>query len=113
MRIMRLNKSKEKKSLSSSNSKKSNHRPLTETVPLAECIFPVVGIGASAGGLDAIEKFFSNMPSDSGMAFVIIMHFDPTSKSVMVEILKRYTKMEVHQAEDGMKIEPNCAYIIP
>ena len=112
---MRLNKSKDnnKKPSSSSNSKKSNHRPLTGTVPLAESIFPVVGIGASAGGLDAIEKFFSNMPSDSGMAFVIIMHFDPSSKSVMVEILKRYTKMEVHQAEDGMKMEPNSVYIIP
>ncbi|MDO8725312.1 MAG: chemotaxis protein CheB [Candidatus Methanoperedens sp.] len=112
---MRSNKSKEinKKPQSSSNSKKSNHRPLTETSPIADSVFPVVGIGASAGGLDAIEKFFSNMPSDSGMAFVIIMHFDPTSKSVMVEILKRYTKMEVHQAEDGMKIKPNSVYIIP
>ena len=112
---MRLNKNKEKntKSINSSNSKKSNNLPLTETVPLAENIFPVVGMGASAGGLDAIEKFFSNMPSDSGMAFVIIMHFDPSSKSVMVEILKRYTKMEVHQAEDRMKIEPDSVYIIP
>jgi len=54
--------------------------------------FPVVGIGASAGGLEALEKFFSNMPHDSGMAFVIVMHFDPASKSLMSEILKRYTK---------------------
>ena len=73
----------------------------------------VVGIGASAGGLEALEKFFSNMPSDSGIAFVIIMHFDPSSKSLMVEILKRYTKMEVFQVEEGMKIEPNHIYIIP
>lgn len=50
---------------------------------------------------------------DNGIAFVIIMHFDPTSKSVMAEILKRYTKMEVQQAEDGIKIKPNCVYIIP
>lgn len=94
------------------NSKESIH-PGIETAPIANSVFPIVGIGASAGGLDAIEKFFSNMPSDSGIAFVIIMHFDPTSKSVMVEILKRYTKMEVYQAKDGMKIDPNSLYIIP
>ena len=74
---------------------------------------PVVGIGASAGGLEALGKFFSNMPSDSGMAFVIIMHFDPAAKSLMAEILKRYTKMEVFQVEEGMKVEPNHVYIIP
>ncbi len=95
------------------STKRSNPRSMIETEPIADNVFPVVGIGASAGGLDAIEKLFSNMPSDSGMAFVIIMHFDPTSKSVMVEILKRYTKMEVYQAEDGVKIEPNSVYIIP
>jgi two-component system CheB/CheR fusion protein len=95
------------------NSNKSESRSRTEAKPIADSVFPVVGIGASAGGLDAIEKFFSNMPSDSDMAFVIIMHFDPTSKSVMVEILKRYTKMEVYQAEDGVKISPNTVYIIP
>ena len=97
----------------SRSSKKSNPSSHIENTPVADSVFPVVGIGASAGGLDAIEKFFSNMPSDSGMAFVIIMHFDPTSKSVMVEILKRYTKMEVSQAEDGIKTKPNCVYIIP
>jgi two-component system cell cycle sensor histidine kinase/response regulator CckA len=75
--------------------------------------FPIVGMGASAGGLDALEKIFSNMPYDSGMAFVIVMHFDPKAKSVMADILKRYTKMEVSQVEDGMKVEPNRVYIIP
>ena len=75
--------------------------------------FPVVGIGASAGGLEALEKFFINMPHDSGMAFVIVMHFDPASKSLMSEILKRYTKMKVVQVEEGMKVEPNNIYIIP
>lgn len=71
---MKVNKSKEKnkKSHSSSNSKKSDPRPQIETSPTSGSIFPVVGIGASAGGLEAIEKIFSNMPSDSGMAFVII-----------------------------------------
>ena len=70
-------------------------------------------MGASAGGLEAIEKFFSNMPNDSGIAFIIIMHFDLSAKSVMAEILKGYTKMEVFQVEDGMKVEPNRVYIIP
>jgi two-component system CheB/CheR fusion protein len=81
--------------------------------PDEESTFPIVGIGASAGGLEAIEKFFSNMPSDSDIAFVIVMHFDPAAKSVMADILKGYTKMEVFQVEDGMKVEPNYVYIIP
>ncbi len=102
-----------KKPPASRSLQKSNPSSQIENTPVADRVFPVVGIGASAGGLDAIEKFFSNMPSDSGIAFVIIMHFDPTSKSVMVEILKRYTKMDVSQAEDGIKIKPNCVYIIP
>jgi two-component system CheB/CheR fusion protein len=75
--------------------------------------FPIVGMGASAGGLEALEKFFENMPHDSGIAFVIVMHFDPASKSLMSEILKRYSKMEVVQVEEGMKVEPDHVYIIP
>ncbi len=75
--------------------------------------FPVVGIGASAGGLEALEKFFINMPHDSGMAFIIVMHFDPASKSLMSEILNRYTQMKAVQVEEGMKVEPNNIYIIP
>jgi two-component system CheB/CheR fusion protein len=55
--------------------------------------FPIVGMGASAGGIEALEKFFNNMPHDSGIAFVIVMHFDPASRSFMAEILKRYTKI--------------------
>lgn len=112
---MRLNKRKEitKKPHNPSNSKKPDPHTRIEKALISDSVFPVVGIGASAGGLDAIEKFFLNMPSDSGIAFVIIMHFDPTSKSIMVEILRRYTKMEVHQVEDGIKIKPNSVYIIP
>ncbi len=75
--------------------------------------FPIVGMGASAGGLEALEKFFNNMPHDSGIVFVIVMHFDPASRSFMAEILKRYTKMEVVQVEEGMNVEPNHVYIIP
>jgi two-component system CheB/CheR fusion protein len=75
--------------------------------------FPVVGIGASAGGLDAYKKFFSAMPSDSGMAFILIPHLDPTHRSLMVELLGRHTAMPVCEAGEGMRIEPNCVYIIP
>ena len=107
------NEVKNKKPHSSSKSKKSNPLSPVETEHIADKILPVVGIGASAGGLEALEKFFSNMPFDSGMAFVIVMHFNPTSKSMMVDILKRHTKMEVYQAVDGIKIQPNCMYIIP
>ena len=75
--------------------------------------FHVVGIGASAGGLEAFEHFFTNMPADSGMAFVLIPHLAPEHKSIMAELLKRYTEMNVVQAEDGMRANPNCVYIIP
>ncbi|MEW5959932.1 MAG: chemotaxis protein CheB, partial [Chloroflexota bacterium] len=77
--------------------------------------FPIVGIGASAGGLEAFEKFFTNMPgeSDTGMAFVLVQHLDPTHKSILVDLVKRYTKMQVYEVADGMAVKPNCAYIIP
>ena len=75
--------------------------------------FPIVGIGASAGGLDALEQFFTHMPSDSGMAFVLVQHLDPTHKSILVDLVKRYTRMDVFQVIDGMKVQPNCIYIIP
>lgn len=75
--------------------------------------FPVVGIGASAGGLEALGRMFKNMPSDSGAAFVLIQHLDPSHKSSMVELLARYTDMEVLEIEDGMRVEPNKLYVIP
>ena len=75
--------------------------------------FPVVGIGASAGGLEALEKFLGHVPQKSGMAFVIIQHLDPTHKGIMVEILQRITTMKVIQAGDGMKVQPDYVYVIP
>lgn len=76
---------------------------------------PVVGIGASAGGLAAFEAFFSGMPADSdpGMAFVLVQHLAPDHKSILTELVKRYTRMEVFEVADGMAVKPNCAYIIP
>ncbi len=75
--------------------------------------FPVVGIGASAGGLEALGNFLANVPPQSGMAFVIIQHLDPTHKGIMPELLQRATPMKVVQARDRMKVEPDCAYVIP
>ena len=77
--------------------------------------FPIVGIGASAGGLSAFEAFFSAMPSntESGIAIVLVQHLSPDHKSILVELVKRYTRMQVFEVEDGMRVQPNCAYIIP
>jgi len=77
--------------------------------------FPIVGIGASAGGLAAFEAFFSGMPADSdpGMAFVLVQHLAPDHKSILTDLIRRYTRMEVFEVEDGMKVQINCAYIIP
>ena len=74
---------------------------------------PVAGIGASAGGLDAFKKFFSAMPADSGIAFVLIPHLDPRHESLMVELISRHTKMPVAEAQDGAQVEANHVYIIP
>jgi len=75
--------------------------------------FPIVGIGASAGGLEALEQFFGNMPKDSGMAFVVIQHLDPNHAGIMPELLQRITPMKVFQASDSLKVKPNCVYVIP
>jgi two-component system CheB/CheR fusion protein len=75
--------------------------------------FPIVGIGASAGGLEALEQFFQNMPKDNGMAFVVIQHLDPTHIGIMPELLQRTTTMKVFQATDRLKVKPNAVYVIP
>ncbi|MEX0685931.1 MAG: chemotaxis protein CheB [Balneolales bacterium] len=77
--------------------------------------FPIVGIGASAGGLAAFENFFSGMPKDSdpGMAFVLVQHLSPDHKSILTDLIQRYTSMQVHEVTDGMTVHKNCAYIIP
>jgi two-component system CheB/CheR fusion protein len=77
--------------------------------------FPIVGIGASAGGLAAFEAFFSGMPADTDpdMAFVLVQHLAPDHKSILSDLIRRYTRMQVSEVEDGMVVRPNCAYIIP
>jgi two-component system CheB/CheR fusion protein len=75
--------------------------------------FPIVGIGASAGGLEALEQFLGNVPENSGMAYVVIQHLDPTQKGMLPELLQRITKMKVFQVKDRMAAKPNCVYVIP
>jgi chemotaxis methyl-accepting protein methylase/signal transduction histidine kinase len=83
-------------------------RPPATNTPSA-----VVGIGASAGGLDALKDFFKAMPPDSGMAFAVVQHLEPAHESQMADILSRCTAMSVAPAEDGMPVRPNCVYTIP
>ncbi|MFO7736759.1 MAG: chemotaxis protein CheB, partial [bacterium] len=75
--------------------------------------FPIVGIGASAGGLEALELFFENMPEKSGMAFVVIQHLDPDHKGILPELLQRITPMKVFLAEDSQRVIPNSVFVIP
>jgi two-component system CheB/CheR fusion protein len=75
--------------------------------------FPIVGIGASAGGLEALEQFFAYVPSNSGMAFVVVQHLDPTHSSVIAELLQRTTAMVVMQIKTRIKVKPDHVYVIP
>jgi two-component system CheB/CheR fusion protein len=98
--------------------KKIPPAPLSTPEPLpafSDSKFPIVGIGASAGGLAAFEAFFSGMPADAdpGMAFVLVQHLAPDHKSILTDLIRRYTRMQVFEVEDGMAVHPNCTYIIP
>jgi two-component system CheB/CheR fusion protein len=81
--------------------------------PVTQRVFPIIGIGASAGGLEALEAFLKHVPEGSGMAFVIVQHLDPTRKGIMVELLQRTTAMPVLQVRDRLPIAPDHVYVIP
>lgn len=78
-----------------------------------ESDFLIVGMGASAGGLETFNQFFEAMPENPGMAFVLVQHLDPTHKSLMVELIKRHTQMEISEVVDHTKVQPNHIYVIP
>ena len=104
----------QKKTSSASRAKKQ--QPVTKEespIPQAEVSFPIIGIGASAGGFEALEKFLANVPENSGMAFVIVQHLEPTRKGIMAELLQHCTKMQVMQVKDQTVVRPNCVYAIP
>ncbi len=75
--------------------------------------FPVAAIGASAGGLEAIKLFLQNLPDNTGIAYVIVQHLSPNYESILPKLLEKQTKMQVHQVQDKMPIEPNQVYVIP
>ena len=112
---------KKKQALTSVSPDKNEIAIAPESVPTVDAEhtpkgnFPIVGIGASAGGLAAFEAFFSGMPAntDPGMAFVLVQHLAPDHKSILAELVSRYTRMQVYEVVDGMTVMPNCAYIIP
>ncbi|MFG1400165.1 chemotaxis protein CheB [Roseixanthobacter pseudopolyaromaticivorans] len=87
--------------------------PAGEAMPVGPTGFPVVGIGASAGGLEACKKFLAALPAHSGMAFILVQHLDPTHESMMVDLLAGHTSLVVCQAADGMMVERDHLYVIP
>ena len=84
--------------------------PKTDT---AKTDFSIVGIGASAGGLEALSAFLGNVPENSGLAFVIVQHMEKTSKGILVELLQSATTMKVVQAYENITVKPDCVYVIP
>ena len=82
-------------------------------VETAKDIFPIVAIGSSAGGLEALDNLFRVMPADCGMAFILVSHLDPGHESLLTEILQRITKMPVTEATDRVLVEANHLYVIP
>ncbi len=86
---------------------------IADTITKDDHSFPIVGMGASAGGLEAFEKFFTNMPADSGMAFVLVTHLDPGHTSMMTELVGRFTPMPVAEITDDMPVAANRLYVIP
>src|SRR6266849_1067808 len=98
----------------SSQSKKNRHR--ADARPAAQTSrpsFPVVGIGASAGGLEAFTQLLKALPADTGMAFILIQHLDPAHSSFLSQALGKTTSMKVVQVESGMRVEPDHVYVIP
>lgn len=85
----------------------------TEKASPERTLFPIIGIGASAGGLDAFKRFVTSMPADSGMAFVLVQHLDPNHESLTADLLARHTTRQVVEARDQMPVEMNHVSMIP
>jgi chemotaxis response regulator CheB len=75
--------------------------------------FPMVGIGASAGGLEAFSELLTNLPVNTGMAYLLVQHLDPTHNSFLVEILAKQTRIPIEQAREGIEVSPNHVYVLP
>ena len=84
----------------------------SEVLP-GQSLCPVVGIGASAGGIEALIRLFEALPPDTGMAFLVVMHLDPTRESGLTDVLSQHTSLAVIEAAEGMAIEADHIYVIP
>ena len=104
---------KKKSSASRRQNKPAKVAPPEPPASPTNVSFPIVGIGASAGGLETLEQFLESVPAGSGMAFVIVQHLDPTHKGIMAELLQRSTGMKVIQVKDRTRVRPDCVYVIP
>ena len=110
-----------KKLIAPRSPKRPSTRAATKAAPTAsrknrhgaDRSFPIVGIGASAGGLEALLQFLEHVPANSGIAFAIVQHLDPTQKGMLPELLQRATPMKVIQVKDRTKVRPDCVYVIP
>jgi two-component system CheB/CheR fusion protein len=91
----------------------NERQPATPAAEVKRVVPVIVGIGASAGGIEALEDFFANLPGNTDMAFVVVQHLSPTHASVLAELLARKTRMKVQQARDGMPVVANSVYVIP
>ena len=91
----------------------SKAKAMPQPAALPDATFPIVGIGASAGGLEALEQFLKGVPAASGLAFVVVQHLDPTHKGIMVELLQRTTPLPVRQITERMTVKPDHVYVIP
>jgi two-component system CheB/CheR fusion protein len=97
----------------SAGQEKTNERNAAKRSGAPQKAFPLVGVGASAGGLEAFTQLLAHLPQDTGMGFVLIQHLDPKHQSMLTEILSRSTKMPVREVMSGMHVEPDNVYVIP
>ena len=93
--------------------KETTDEPNQVPVSKAGSEFHIVCVGASAGGLEALENLFGSLPTDLGIAFVVVQHLSPDFKSHMETLLARHTSMPIYRVENGMQVKPNCIYLIP
>src|SRR5476651_2021559 len=87
--------------------------PPDDPVSAATAQTRIVGVGASAGGLEALEQFLGNVPRATGLAYIVVQHLDPTHKAMLTELLQRATAMPVHEATGSMRVKPDVVYVIP
>src|SRR5215510_1770748 len=103
-----------KKHAKEGTERSARRKPKTPLIqPVTPQSFSVVGIGASAGGLEAFKQLLAHLPNDTGVAFVFVQLLDPLRESILAELLSKATDMPVKEVKDGMRVEPNHVYVIP